>query len=517
MRKSFFAASLVLFAVSCPAARPQGAAPSAPSQQQTAASNPRRQGRGQPDPKRVALFKMAVNGRLSPVIINRQPSLLDQQVLNTLRQQKQAAQIQGSHTMGATPGQANSQDPASGQSTPPGGSASTPGGSGNSSGAGITPAGNPPTGANGPGTTGGSTSSSGSNNPPSMAGPARRPLTARTALAPVGITPPPAATPPPPAPHSSLGVRASNQFSLGCPVNSNQVMIQSVSGQESGSAIFTQDPQFNPFTITGCRFGNAQGQAHLNDASGRKLADLVIDSWTDTMLKVEVDPKMLPSNDLTNVTLVVNPTNGPQGQRQGFKFHGMRKKVLLQSLPPTGVLPINQGGFVTHGAAVLSLTMPMEVDGYRVGAEFSSPYRGIASSVATEEQLNISEVLSYGNDGQGMTAGVDRNSSGHGYPNGTDTWQIKSLAPGFSVDSFQIKTWNASFCTTGFPIADTQTHEYGSWNASLQGDTITVQWKSVYCEGNNGGFNGTNSSYGLNIWVIGPAGIDPLTGQPSQQ
>ena len=293
-------------------------------------------------------------------------------------------------------------------------------------------------------------------------------------------------------------------------------MILKVSGQEGSSAIFTQDPEFNPFTIAGCHFGNGQGQAHLNDATGKKLADLVIDSWTDTLLKVEVDPRMPASNDLGNVTLVINPVSGQQVQRQGYKFHAMRKRVSLANLAPPGSSIINQS-MVAHGPAVLALSIAMEVDGYPVNPLFSTPYRGIASSIASEKQISLAEALAYGNDGQGMTAGVDRDSSGHGYQNGIDTWQIKTLAPGFSVDSFQIKTWNVSFCTTGFPIADIQTHNYGNWNAVLQGDTITVQWKSEYCEGNNGGHNGTNSSYALNIWVIGPAGIDPITGKPAQQ
>ena len=479
-----------------------GTPDTSPPAKQTAPNDPRRQGHGQPDPKRVEHLKMAMKGRLSPVITNRGVPQTEAAIRALLQQQKQVALVSIGHT--------SSQDPAGGQPIPPGGPGNPPGSSRSSptgAGSGNQPTGANPTGGSTPGararpstSPGGSSNPSGrsipaggSNNPPSIAGPSNgTPLSAKAAMA-----------------TAPLEV---------CIINSTQAMILSVSGQPGSGAVLTQDPQFNPYTISGCNFGSGQGQAHLSDAAGRKLADLIIDSWTDTMLKVEVDPRLAGKNDLDNVTLVINPVSGQQAQKPGFKFHAMRKKVLLTALPPTGSSMITQAGLVTHGAAVLRLSMPQELDGYTVGAQFSSPYRGIDYSMATERQTAFGQVASDlgGNDGQGMTAGIDRDSSGHGYPGGADTWQIKGLAPGFYVDSFQMTNWNVSYCTTGWPIADTQTHNYGNWNASLGGDTITVQFMSEYCEGNNGGHNGTNASYALNIWVTGPAGIDPITGQPAQ-
>jgi hypothetical protein len=123
------------------------------------------------------------------VIANHRPPQPEATFIVVFRQQKQTAQFQGGHTIGAWPGGNNSQDPANGPSTPPGTSGNRRGATGNPlarAGSGNQPAdgGTNPTGGSapgaggGPGTptggssnpTGGATPSTGSNNPPSSIG-----------------------------------------------------------------------------------------------------------------------------------------------------------------------------------------------------------------------------------------------------------------------------------------------------------------------------------------------------------
>ena len=80
--------------------------------------------------------------------------------------------------------------------------------------------------------------------------------------------------------------------------------------------VFTQDPQYNDYRISGCNFGNTQGQAHLNGPFRSGVIPLQIKSWTDNSIEVMLDPNLKGEPDQNSVTLVINPVGTSQAQLQ---------------------------------------------------------------------------------------------------------------------------------------------------------------------------------------------------------
>ena len=275
-----------------------------------------------------------------------------------------------------------------------------------------------------------------------------------------------------PAPQSSgsnrAAIAAPTSVALSCGAFSAP-MILTVSG-EQGGATFTQDPNFNPFTIKGCNFGSSRGQAQLNGANGRKLAGLNVDTWTDALITAEVDPTLIDALDQDNITLVIFPANGPQAQKSGFHFYAKRIEMLLTSIPKSeaSLGPINDDS------------------GNPVTAQFSSPYS-----------------LSGGN----MSGGVDRYNVVR-FPGGTDSFDFSKLKPGFVLEKFQVDTLsqvdiNMSSACTGFGPTTSTAYTDGNWAWQMTGNTIQVTWMEAHChDAFNGDWSGAN--YGLNVWLVGP-------------
>jgi hypothetical protein len=279
-----------------------------------------------------------------------------------------------------------------------------------------------------------------------------------------------AAAAPPPQTSSSNRAAMAGQTSiaLSC-ATFNTSMISTVSGQQ-GSVTFTQDPQFNPFTIKGCNFGSARGQAQINSSNGRKLASLNVDTWTDTLITVEVDPTLTDVLDQDNVTLVIFPASGPQTQKAGLHFYAKRAELLLGSLPTSEA----------------SLTPINDDSGSPVTAKFSSPYPVSSAS---------------------MSGGVDRYNVVR-FVGGTDSFDFSKLRPGFVLEKFQVDTLSqsvagASSACGGFGPTTSTAYTDGNWAWQMSGNTIQVTWMEAHC---HDAFNGdySDASYGLNVWVVGP-------------
>lgn len=277
-----------------------------------------------------------------------------------------------------------------------------------------------------------------------------------------------AAPPPQSSSPNRAAMGAQTSVALSC-TTFNTPIISTVSGQQ-GSVTFTQDPQFNPFTIKGCNFGSAKGQAQLNSANGRKLATLNVDTWTDTLLTVEVDPTLTDALDQDNITLVIFPASGPQAQKAGLHFYAKRAELLLATMPTSEA----------------SLTPITDDSGSPVTAKFSSPYP-----------------LSSGS----MSGGVDRYNVVR-FVGGTDSFDFSKLKPGFVLEKFQVDTLSqadagASSACSGFGPTTSTAYTDGNWAWQMSGNTIRVTWMEAHC---HDAFNGdwSDASYGLNVWVIGP-------------
>lgn len=284
----------------------------------------------------------------------------------------------------------------------------------------------------------------------------------------------PSATPPTPSGGAlssrvALSGAALSNINVACGTFSSAIIV-SVSGQSGSAAVFTQDPAYNPFTIKGCHFGNVKGQAQLNWPNGRKLADLTIDSWTDSQVTVEVDPALVDVLDQPNITLVLFPANGPEAQKSGFRFFAMRRELLLSSIPSSEV----------------TLAPITDDSGGQVTARFSGPYQ-----------------LSSGN----LSGGVDRSNVVR-FPGGTDAFDFSKLKPGFVLERYQVTTLSdqatvGSSACSGFGPTTSTAYTDGNWAWQMTGNTIQVTWKEDHC---HDAFNGDFSaaSYALNVWVVGP-------------
>lgn len=397
-------------------------------------------------------------GHLSQMITNPQADQMEAGALAALGQSGPVAS-QPAHLLDSTPGTAGgNSDPAgtpAGGSTPPGGV----GGSGQPGGTGSTPT--------------------------------------RASTGTVGKKPTlliPGATPPA---KGSAGIPATipKGASLNpCAVN-NVPVVTAVSGYRIGLNAFSQDPTWNPYTIAGCNFGNNQGHAFLSMPSGAKFTDLAIRSWTDAQIKVSVDSNLLDILDQDNVILTIVTSSGQQSQKAGLKFHALRREVQLRDVPKSQI----------------TLSAVKDTGGLGVEPYYSSPFWGLGYSTAI--QARVSRAVGdaeVNNADKGMTAGVDRNAW-YRFSGGTDVYDFTKLKPGFYVSRFQIDGRNLQQCpgSAAFSVGAPNETDYqdGSWNAQyyVAQNQIHVDWQEKHCHLSIDDNDSSNSTYGLNVWVKGPA------------
>lgn len=384
----------------------------------------------------------------------------------------------------------------SGGNTNAGGS-STPGGNP----AGTNPAGTNPAGAGGGKTSGGGSSTGGSNPPgtPAAGGTpgavAGRPVMAATAVtalrAPAVGTP--SSTPPSsgsgsssPAANRGMVMAPSVTSAVGCGIKSP--VIQSINGVPTGVSnpkiVFTQDPQYNDYKISGCNFGQSQGQAHLNGPFRAGQVAMQIGLWTDTEIELKVSPSLTGENDQNNISLVIVPVGGAQVQLQNCKFFAMRQEVTLNrfSQGQVSLAPVtDDGGF----------TVPT--------VKFSSPYKG---QVSQGSQSTMTQ----------FTGGVDRYDS-YRFGAGTDVWDFSNLAPGFVPTNFSLSHWALDTCyAEGLIVGDTTVYDDGQWSAQWDAGNpkhLIVNFAEQHCHETDGS-DASNSSYALEVQVTGPAGVNPM-------
>lgn len=273
----------------------------------------------------------------------------------------------------------------------------------------------------------------------------------------------------------SLGAGATVSTAAACA--SKILMIQSVNGVPTGASnskiVFSQDPQYDDYKLTGCNFGQTTGQAHLNGPFKSGQIAMQIESWSDTAIEMKVPPNLTGEMDQSNVTLLIAPASGPQGQLQGCQFYALRQEVALTSFPQSQV---------TLGSVV-------DTAGATVTNKFSSPY-------ATQA---------------GFPGGVDRYDVAR-FGQGTDVWDFSTLAAGFVPTQFSLSHWALDMCYGGgITVSDETVYNDGSWGAQWDPGNpkhLIVTFAEQHCH-EYGGADSSNSSYALEIQVTGPIGVNP--------
>ena len=260
-------------------------------------------------------------------------------------------------------------------------------------------------------------------------------------------------------------------------------------------AIFTQDAQYNFYTISGCSFGNIGPNARAYIYyQGTFHADFVIEQWSDNWIKLHLDSNLSGADDQNNVTLVVQRADGTQAAKSGFRFYAARETVLLSQIPKSD-FSLNR--FRPDSAATNS---------------WVPTYTSGSSSSVTPNLNGYSAEVHW-------DLGFPPNNKPVG---GSDIYTFNGLHSSFALDSASLAGVNLS-CT------DSNYNQFvasqNAWSIDWYMNTgIQVSWQGQECNnspGSCGGFMqgdcfapGAESNYGVDVWVRGPRGIDPWTGKP---
>jgi hypothetical protein len=291
-------------------------------------------------------------------------------------------------------------------------------------------------------------------------------------------------------PRRNSGFVASQNARI-CPT----AQIYSVNNATSG-VVFTQDPQHNDYIIGGCGFGSQGGQVYLSGAVTNGGIAMVVKQWGPTQIEAVVQP------GLTGVLdgwpdLIVVPAGNPPVKFPNCRFYAQRHAV------PLATIPLNYAHLAN--AAVTDI-------------EYCPAGNQLGGCMNWYSGPPISSVAN----------GVDRDSglSYSSFNPGEDVYDLSHLTPGFVIDGSPGVFWYADSET----ICNLWSQEASigdSFNYSTQGyyraflkssNQVAVDWGVDHCAEQWMGIVSVTNFYGagysLQVYVNGPIGVDPWTGQP---
>jgi len=257
-------------------------------------------------------------------------------------------------------------------------------------------------------------------------------------------------------------------------------------------AIFTPDPKYNFYTITGCSFGSpgTNSKAYIY-YKGTFREDFQIQEWNDNWIKLSLDQNISGVDDQNDVSLVIQNNDGKQWTKNGYRFYAARQTVLLGQIP--------QNDFsLNHFRPDDSQTKSWK-------ATYTS-----GSSASAVPNL------------PGLSAEVHWDLSGN-YDNpvgGNDVYDFSHLHSTFALDSTLLE-WKDVYCTD--PNYKQFAASKNNWAIDWYGASgIQVSWQGQICKNTPGSCGGAfqgdcfanvpESNYGINVWVTGPRGLDPWSG-----
>ena len=263
-------------------------------------------------------------------------------------------------------------------------------------------------------------------------------------------------------------------------------VIHAINGR-TVSPVFTPAQPDNHYRISGCAFGSAPGTVRLQPAPGNPLlgatpAGITLEldslgSWADDHIDVHIDPGLTGIPDFP-ADLVIQFPNGHSVQMPRCQFLAARgEPQLLRAIP---------AAWVRLDATSLSARAIRQV-------EFESP-------PVTGEEIPP--------DAVGSSAFISR-SDPQAFATGKDTYDLSQLAPGWVVDSVQLRVFDA-VCPGENKLAASN----GSWRTTWTSHGFVVAWADETCASPIPpvfNFTLSSSQYATNIWVIGPAGTQPIS------
>jgi hypothetical protein len=269
------------------------------------------------------------------------------------------------------------------------------------------------------------------------------------------------------------------------PTSCSSPRIRSVNGRSSG-VVFTPVEPDNYYRIEGCGFGTAPGSVRLQPdlrglqigVSSRPLSlelDLLA-GWTDAEIAVHIDPKLTGVSDFP-VDLVVHLANGREVPLLGCLFVAARgEPQLLKTIPAAWV---------------------------KLDATFASS-RPIGQLEYVSPPVESDEIPA---EALGSSAFIVR-SDREPFAAGRDFYDFSQLGPGWAVESLQLNQFRVS-CPGGKPVAESK----GAWTTAWNPHGFTVSWARETCTSSASPasiFTLNSSQYAARVWVIGPAGTQPM-------
>ncbi len=284
-------------------------------------------------------------------------------------------------------------------------------------------------------------------------------------------------------PHST-GNAPSQSMSPRSPSCMNPIVV-AVNGRSKG-VLFTPRPPHNHYRIEGCGFGRVAGEVWLEFerrdlSSGANVRPIALQlersgSWSDKEVDVHLNPRLYGISD-SAVTLVVHLPNGKHAELPACRFIAVRgQPTPLQTVVAAWV----------KLDATTARSRPIQQ------LEYVSPL------VGGEEVPH---------DAAGLSALVVR-SDPDAFMGGTDSYDFSGLAPGWVVESVQLENYLVT-C----PGDVTSTRQTGSWSAVFGLSGFAVNWANDSCLSFIPPvfrFGMTSSQYAVKVWVIGPAGTEPM-------
>jgi len=262
-------------------------------------------------------------------------------------------------------------------------------------------------------------------------------------------------------------------------------VIFAVNGRAAGP-VFTPHLGDNHFRIEGCGFGSAPGEVRLDLETRTPLGGIPVQpmllqlehatAWSENQIDVRLDPRLSGIPD-SMATLLVHLADGRHVEFYGCHFVAVRgEPITLKTIAASWVK--------LSATARTSRSLPQ--------LEYVSPPTGGEDTP---------------HDAVNMSAFVIR-SDARAFDEGTDTYDLSTLNPGWVVESIQIQNYRVA-C----PGDVTHTERAGDSSARVENRGLTVNWVSHSCSSfipPMFRFTMASSEYAVKIWVTGPIGTEPV-------
>jgi len=290
----------------------------------------------------------------------------------------------------------------------------------------------------------------------------------------------------------------------------------------SSPVVFTQDPAYNDYIITGCDFGIGEGgQVYLSGAVTGGRIDMTVLQWSSTQIEAVVKWGLTGVLDGWPDLIVVPPGGGTPAKFPNTRFYAQRQSVLLPSIPQRYVhLDPEQVGDSTHGFGTGYCGGPDLMHLFPcIAFNGGYPLDGVSNGGPSEKSAPSTSVSN----------AVDRDGAELKFNPGQDTYDLSYLPPGFAIDWFTARWyyWSESVCEMWADEGSQKPGDGINWdpapasqyNVQQKGTQIVVDWGVDHCSWKwLGMFNVDdeyNAGYSLIVYVKGPIGVDPWTGQPT--